>query len=281
MNHSRIDVLCYEHSSSRKRTMIFNYLREHLSISDLISGLFRDFIFSDPCLISSQCDKSEHYKRDCRFKKKLKKKQINVINMRYERIMTRDCWLCEKIAEKHQVNCLETKDVETTAAIYSYCDICDDDLKQHNEECYRVKIEWISSTKSNDESIKELITQRIKKQEHNSLHWTECYDDDCLVHYQRKKFEYFFKKSRSHAEKILTKKVIECNDFEDYEEYETYDDEEQDFVKIDLKTNDAAQELRNTTNELVRKREVHEIIKSTKLKDENIFHEKKNKNSKN
>jgi hypothetical protein len=75
--------------------------------------------------------------------------------------------------------------------------------------------------------------------------------------------------------------VIECNDFEDYEEYETYDDEEQDFVKIDLKTNDAAQELRNTTNELVRKREVHEIIKSTKLKDENIFHEKKNKNSKN
>jgi hypothetical protein len=34
--------------------MTFNYLREHLSISDLISGLSRDLIFSDPCLASSQ-----------------------------------------------------------------------------------------------------------------------------------------------------------------------------------------------------------------------------------
>jgi hypothetical protein len=33
--------------------MTFNYLREHLSIFDLISDLFRDLIFSDLCLVSS------------------------------------------------------------------------------------------------------------------------------------------------------------------------------------------------------------------------------------
>ncbi len=46
-------------------------------------------------IICYKCDKSKHYKRDCRFKKKLKKKfkkeQVNVINIEYERIMTRDC----------------------------------------------------------------------------------------------------------------------------------------------------------------------------------------------
>jgi hypothetical protein len=36
--------------------MIFNYLRDHLSISDLTSDLSRDFIFFDPCLVSSQED---------------------------------------------------------------------------------------------------------------------------------------------------------------------------------------------------------------------------------
>jgi hypothetical protein len=80
---------------------------------------------------------------------------------------------------------------------------------------------------------------------------------------------------------MLTKKVIECSDFEDYEEYETFDDEEQDFVKIDFKTSDEAQESRNTTKKLIRKREVYEIIKSNKSNDENIILEKRDKNSKN
>jgi hypothetical protein len=35
--------------------MTFNYLRKHLSISDFILDLSRDLIFSDLCLVSSQC----------------------------------------------------------------------------------------------------------------------------------------------------------------------------------------------------------------------------------
>jgi hypothetical protein len=69
-------------------------------------------------IICYKCNKSEHYKRDCKFKKKLKKEQVNVINRSYEWIMTENCWLCEKSAETHVDMCSKAKKIESN----DWCD---------------------------------------------------------------------------------------------------------------------------------------------------------------
>jgi hypothetical protein len=241
-------------------------------------------------IICYKCNKSKHYKRDCKVKEKLKKKQINAINKDYEWLMTENCWLCEKSAETHVNMCTQTENVDST------CDICDDDLKHHNEKCYRAKVKWTTSiekehtqqmfsdkTSENKRKLNEIKKSSQVKREstsfwtHEILHWTECHDDSCQIHLLEKKTEYFSRKKKVHT----TRKIIECSDFEDYEEIATSDDEEQDFVKIDSRTDDAAQESRDTTKRLIRKREVYKIIMSKESNDENITQKKENEDSKN